>query len=135
VVGRHSPRSEALSYTSSQVISDQVVSARIIRLYAGLRERIFGRYSCRCPRMPTLGAVQQTVIDVLKEVSRRPIEPTLESDLVADLGFDSLQVMEVLAELEGRFDIAIPLDELTATRTVAQVVARVAALVDGRQDA
>ena len=72
--------------------------------------------------MRALGAVQQTVIDVLKEVSRRPIEPTLESDLVADLGFDSLQVMEVLAELEGRFDIAIPLDEVTATRTVAQVV-------------
>src|SRR5262245_11463973 len=110
----------------------QVGSARIIRLYAGLRERIFGRYSCRCPRMRALGAVQQTVIDVLKEISRRPIEPTLESDLVADLGFDSLQVMEVLAELEGRFDIAIPLDELTATRTVAQVVARIATLVDGR---
>ena len=85
--------------------------------------------------MRALGAVQQTVIDVLKEVSRRPIEPTLESDLVADLGFDSLQVMEVLAELEGRFDIAIPLDEVTATRTVAQVVARIASLIDGRQDA
>jgi acyl carrier protein len=85
--------------------------------------------------MRALGAVQQTVIDVLKEVSRRPIEPTLESDLVADLGFDSLQVMEVLAELEGRFDIAIPLDEVAATRTVAQVVARIASLIDGRQDA
>jgi acyl carrier protein len=80
-------------------------------------------------------AVQQDVIDVLKEVSRRPIEPTLESDLMADLGFDSLQIMEVLAELEGRFDIAIPQDELTTTRTVAQVVARIAALLDGRQDA
>ena len=54
---------------------------------------------------------------------------------MADLGFDSLQVMEVLAELEGRFDIAIPLDRVTATRTVAQVVARIAALVDGRRDA
>jgi len=85
--------------------------------------------------MRALGAVQQTVIDVLKEVSRRPIEPTLESDLVADLGFDSLQVMEVLAELEGRFDIAIPLDEVAATRTVAQVVTRIASLIDGRQDA
>ena len=85
--------------------------------------------------MRALGAVQQTVIDVLKEVSRRPIEPTLENDLVVDLGFDSLQIMEILAELEDRFDIAIPLDELTATRTVAQIVARIAALVDARQGA
>lgn len=29
-----------------------------------------------------------------KDVSRRPIEPTPASDLIADLGFDSLQVME-----------------------------------------
>ena len=85
--------------------------------------------------MRALGAVQQTVIDVLKEVSRRPIEPTLESDLVVDLGFDSLQIMEILAELEDRFDITIPLDELTATRTVAQIVARIAALVDARKGA
>ena len=42
--------------------------------------------------------------------SRRPIEPTLESDLVADLGFDSLQVMEMIAELEG------PLRHLHAAR-------------------
>ncbi len=84
--------------------------------------------------MPAFAAVQATVIEVLKDVSRRPIDPTLESDLVADLGFDSLQVMEAIAELEGRFDIVIPIDEVPAARTVAHVVARVAALVDGRQD-
>jgi acyl carrier protein len=72
--------------------------------------------------------VEEGVIDVLKTVSRRSIEPTLESDLVTDLGFDSLQVLEVIAELEDRFDISIPLNDMPATRTVAQVVAQVAAL-------
>ena len=70
------------------------------------------------------------VIDVLKNVSRRPIEPSLSSDLVADLGFDSLQVLEVVAELEDTFDISIPLNDVPATRTVGQVVAQVAALVE-----
>jgi acyl carrier protein len=42
--------------------------------------------------------------------------------------------MEAIAELEGRFDIVIPIDEAPTARTVAHVVARVAALVDGRQD-
>jgi len=74
--------------------------------------------------------IESGVIDVLKNVSRRPIEPTLSSDLVADLGFDSLQVLEVVAELEDAFDISIPLDDASATRTVAQVVARVTALVE-----
>ena len=73
--------------------------------------------------------IEQGVIDVLKSIGRRPLEPTLSSELVADLGFDSLQVLEVVAELEDRFDISIPLNDLPATRTVGQVVAQVAALV------
>ena len=79
--------------------------------------------------METSTEIEQGVIDVLKNVSRRPIEPAAESDLVADLGFDSLQVLEVIAELEDRFDISIPLNDVPATRTVAQVVAQVAQLV------
>jgi len=76
--------------------------------------------------------IEEGVIDVLKNVSRRPIEPTLASDLIADLGFDSLQVLEVVAELEDRFDISIPLNDVPTTRTVGQVVAQVAALVAQR---
>ena len=84
---------------------------------------------------PASVAIEEGVIDVLKNVSRRPIEPTLASDLVADLGFDSLQVLEVIAELEDRFDISIPLNDVPTTRTVAQVVAQVAGLVAERSTA
>jgi acyl carrier protein len=84
---------------------------------------------------PASVPVEEGVIDVLKNVSRRPIEPTLASDLVADLGFDSLQVLEVIAELEDRFDISIPLNDVPATRTVGQVVAQVASLVAARPNA
>jgi acyl carrier protein len=76
--------------------------------------------------------IETGVIQVLKSVSRRPIEPTPASDLVADLGFDSLQILEVIAELEDRFDVSIPLNDVPAARTVSQVVAQVTALVEGR---
>ena len=76
--------------------------------------------------------IEDGVLDALKNVSRRPIEPALDNDLVADLGFDSLQVLELVAELEDRFEISIPLDNVPATRTVAQVVAEVARLVGER---
>jgi acyl carrier protein len=82
--------------------------------------------------LPASIEIEEGVIDVLKSVSRRPIQPTLQSDLVADLGFDSLQVLEVIAELEDRFDISIPLNDVPATRTVAQVVGQVTQLMDGR---
>ena len=81
---------------------------------------------------PASAPIEDDVLDVLKQVSRRPIDPSLESDLVADLGFDSLQILEVIAELEDRFDISIPLNGVPATRTVAQVVAQVVRLVGDR---
>ena len=79
---------------------------------------------------PAFAQIEEGVIDVLKNVSRRPIEPTVDSDLVADLGFDSLQVLETIAHLEDRFGIAMSTDNLTGTRTVADVVARVVELVE-----
>ena len=84
---------------------------------------------------PASASLEDAVIDVLKNVSRRPIEPTMTSDLVADLGFDSLQVLELIAELEDRFDISIPLNDVPSTRTVAQIVAQVARLVGERPKA
>ena len=82
--------------------------------------------------LPDPSSIEDDVIEVLKRMSRQPIEPTPSSDLVTDLGFDSLQVLEVIAELEDRFDVSIPLNDVPSTRTVAQVVAQVTALVEGR---
>jgi acyl carrier protein len=85
--------------------------------------------------VPTAAAIEQGVIEVLQNVSRRPIQPAPASDLVADLGFDSLQVLEVIAELEDRFDVSIPLNDVPVTRTVAQIVAQVVRLVEERPQA
>jgi acyl carrier protein len=69
-------------------------------------------------------------MDVLRDVSRRPIDPALESDVIADLGLDSLQIAETISELEARFDITIPLVEIDGARTVGQIAHRVHELVD-----
>ncbi len=82
-------------------------------------------------RVPT-ASVAAAVIDIVTDVSRRPIHPTLASDLVADLAFDSLQVMETVAALEDRFDISIPAEDVPGVRTLADVVARVEALLAAR---
>lgn len=80
----------------------------------------------------TSPSIEHTVITLLKRVSGRPIEPTPNSDLVTDLGFDSLQIQEVIAELEDQFDVSIPLNDVPLARTVAHMVARVTMLVEGR---
>lgn len=43
---------------------------------------------------------------------------TAETDLVADLGFDSLKVMRLLEDVEDSYDVSIPLNILPEIRTV-----------------
>lgn len=61
-----------------------------------------------------------------------PLSP--ESHLVADLGIDSLGVMEVVADLEDKFKIHIPDDALRDVGTVSDVTKAIATRLhkDGR---
>ena len=64
---------------------------------------------------------EKILADVIKFIS--PLVPegqqlTAETDLVADLGFDSLKVMKLLEEVEDTYDISIPLNILPEIRTV-----------------
>ena len=76
---------------------------------------------------------ERETIEILKRLSRRPIDPVPESELLADLGFDSLQVLELVGELEDHFNIAVPLNALTHIRTVSQIAEEVGRLV-GEQE-
>jgi acyl carrier protein len=70
---------------------------------------------------------------IIKRLSRRPVEPTPDSELMADLGFDSLLVLELVGELEDHFNIAVPLNALTHIRTVGQVAAEIRRLVNAQE--
>src|SRR3954465_15875410 len=76
----------------------------------------------------TADRYERDTIEILKRLSRRPIEPTPGNELMAGLGFDSLQVLELVGELEDHFNIAVPLNSLTHIRTVRQIVAEVRTL-------
>jgi acyl carrier protein len=41
-----------------------------------------------------------------------------DTDLVADLGLDSLKIMTLVEEVEDQFDISIPLNILANVRTI-----------------
>jgi acyl carrier protein len=75
---------------------------------------------------------ERETIEILKRLSRRPIDPAPESELMADLGFDSLQVLELVGELEDHFNIAVPLNSLTHIRTVGQIAGEVRKLASAQ---
>ena len=48
---------------------------------------------------------------------------------MADLEFDSIQVIELVAELEDHFNVSIPLNELPRIKTVADMTAELRRLM------
>lgn len=44
-----------------------------------------------------------------------------ETDIATDLNIDSVTVMDFIMEVEDRFDIEIPLNMLSETRTIAEL--------------
>ena len=50
---------------------------------------------------------------------------TEETDMVADLGLDSLKVMKIVETVEDSFDISIPLNILPEVRTVGDFAVQI----------
>jgi acyl carrier protein len=53
-----------------------------------------------------------------------------DTDLVADLDLESVQVMEFVMEVEDHYDIAIDLESLSNIHTIAELAAVVARTVE-----
>jgi acyl carrier protein len=67
-------------------------------------------------------SVRAELVGILKKYAEQsPDEPTESTELVAHLGLDSLAVMEVVADVEDRFELTIEDDDLRALFTVGDV--------------
>ena len=62
--------------------------------------------------------IRSQVYDVLAAFAKEGQVLSEDTELVADLGLDSVQVMELLLKIEDQFDISIPLNILPDVRTV-----------------
>ena len=69
------------------------------------------------------------IYSVLQEIARDNREINETTDLVADLGLDSMAVMELLAAIEDRFDISIPLNILPDVRTLKDLALQIQQLM------
>ncbi len=75
--------------------------------------------------------IEEKVISTLASVKHISSERiTIESSL-ADLGFDSLDVITLLFELENAFQVSIPDERARSIRTVREIVEGVRSLKNG----
>ncbi len=61
----------------------------------------------------------------LQQLNKKDIELTETTDLVADIGLSSLEVMEFIEKIEDHFDISIPLNILPDVNTVGELARKV----------
>jgi acyl carrier protein len=69
--------------------------------------------------------ILQTVCDILRPLATEGQTVDVETDIVADLGLDSLKVMKLVESVEDSFDISVPLNVLPEVRTVGDFVRQI----------
>jgi acyl carrier protein len=88
-----------------------------IKPHTGFRKRIaFGR-------SPTVASVEERVIDIVSEnlgVNKEQV--TRQTSFQEDLGADSLDIVEMVMELEEEFEITIPDDQAEKIKTVGEAI-------------
>jgi len=74
--------------------------------------------------------VYKQVVDLLQEHAPQPGPIHEETELVNDLGFDSLKVMEMIHDVEDVFDITYPLNSLSDLRTVKDFTTQIQNIIE-----
>ena len=76
----------------------------------------------------SLADIEAEIKNILTRFLKDPPPLSGATDLIADLDLESVQVMEFVMEVEDHFDIDIPLNVLSETRTMDDLVG----VVEGR---
>ena len=75
--------------------------------------------------------MREDIASVFEQVLGHPVQITDQTDIVEDLGMDSLGVMNFVMAIEDFYDISIPLDRIAQIQTVADLIHAVQDLRSG----
>jgi len=78
--------------------------------------------------MPNYDSVLKEIYEVLQPFAKEGQSLSEETELVTELGLDSVQVMELLLQIEDRFDVSIPLNIMPDMRTIKDLVLQLVAI-------
>ncbi|MCU0934914.1 MAG: acyl carrier protein [Gammaproteobacteria bacterium] len=79
--------------------------------------------------MPTHAEICSALYDVLQPFAAEGQVLDEDTDLTADLDLSSLKIMELLMDIEDRYDITVPLNVLPDVRTVRDLAVQLDRLI------
>ena len=65
--------------------------------------------------------VKKKIIDVIEKSTETELELTPDTEIFADMGLSSVEVVVMLGDLEDAFGISIPDEELANMKTVGDI--------------
>ena len=74
--------------------------------------------------------VLTTTVSIVSRLVEADIELSADTELLEDVGMTSLQVMELVLEIEEEFDISFPLNRLPDIQTIKDLAQEIAASLD-----
>ena len=72
--------------------------------------------------------VETEVIELLAQKVPENVKVTPDTVIVGGLGLDSVAILDLIMDLEDRFDISIPLDRVAEVQTVGELSRAIEAL-------
>lgn len=78
---------------------------------------------------PILRAIAAAVATSLPELE----SVDFDAALTGDIGLDSVQIMDLVMEIEDRLDLSIPVDVLAEASTLNQLALRIETLLENNQ--
>ncbi len=72
--------------------------------------------------------IRDTVFGMLRAKLEKPVVLKDDTNIVNELGLDSVAVMDFVMEIEDQLDISVPLDRIAEVETLGDLVATVRAL-------
>ena len=75
--------------------------------------------------------MRDDIAAIFEQVLGRPVAISDDTDIVEDLGMDSLGVMNFVMAIEDFYDLSIPLDRVAQIQTVADLIRAVEELKNG----
>ncbi len=70
--------------------------------------------------------------ELVNQVADDGVEVEFDSDLVDDVGLSSIEIMELIEQLEDEYDISFPLNDLAEIRTITDLAAELERLIVNR---
>lgn len=67
--------------------------------------------------------------ELVNQLAEEGVTVEIDSDLVDDVGLASIEIMELVEQIEDEYDISFPLNDLAEIRTIADMAAELERLV------